>query len=1342
MFQQLSLSFYLLINIIKNLALFLITLLFFSQISFADSVIELNNQSQSIPLDKYISIYEDITGEKTINDVNRVEFQKNFSSNQSNKLHRGFTDSVFWIRLHMKNISTTPLETNLVNKYTTTSYFDAYLPDNSNQNYRELKSGFLLPYSVRANQNRKLLFKIKLNALQEKVVFLRYQTVTAVNLEMNLYSNNELNSIEVKESVFLGAFYGLFGLLLISNIVIFFFLKKKIHLFISSFIAGLTISYLFLDGIAQSWLGVSYPNQPMSFIVISSIIGVISLLPITRSLNSKVYSIRYVGYIHNSIIVFALLTIIIQLIFGYSKSHTLYFIGGLLTPLFMFSISIYSWIKKNQVVKMYIIGLMFLFLGYFIKALINYDILSSHYLFNFSPRIGMLIFSLLMTLSLIEFVQWLQSKEKNTLSSLSKSETQKVTSEEKFTKIFYHLPVPMQIIDYKTNTRVAINNSYADLIGYSIDEIMGTEIFSTTLVSDPDYVKQKLQELVSKGELFNLPVNLTHKSGKQIYTLASAVTLQLKNETLAAVSFNDITELKSREAALQEIAMGVSAIQNGNFFDNLIIQLANVFEANYAFIGLINPNKPTQIDTHSFCKDGKIIKNISYEIKNTPCEFVLGQEICSYPKEVTAAFPYDEMLIDMRIESYTGIALNDSNGDVIGVMVVMKQLPMPINDNNKQILKIFASRAASEFDIYLSELKLKKTQKKLELHFQQTPLAVIEWNIKFEVSFWNPAAEDIFGYTAEEAIGKTAKELIIPPALSTEVDQIWQSLLNQKNGNLHTNENITKQGKLIYCEWHNTPLVTEQGEVIGVASFASDITSKHNAELELIIQEQQQRAILSSMIDGLITIDSDGLILNCNQSAQRITGYSEAELIGLNIISLTPKSVTNQFSSNKDFTNYLFKTHNTSVEGPEVIGVRKDQTEFPMRISIVKQNESETNSLIYIGTFQDLTRIKRQEEQLRRSQKMDALGKLTGGIAHDFNNLLGVIIGYSDLLDKTIESDTKQARYSAQIHRAAERGAKLTKKLLGFSRTKRAETTVLNINQILMAQSHLLEKTLTSRIKLQYELEDELWKTNIDAGDFEDAILNLCINAMHAIEGSGQITIHTTNKLISASDAKIMQIDVGEYVLVQVTDSGCGIEQNVIERIFDPFFTTKGDDGTGLGLSQVYGFVKNSNGALKVYSERGHGTQMNMYFKNYEESENSTEIQSSGELLNLTGSETILVLDDEEAIRAMSEEILLQNGYKVYTAESAEQALQLLKAISFDLVLSDVIMPKMDGYQFAKIVQKEFPQVKIQLASGFTDDRQNNIKHELYFTQLLQKPYSAETLLITIRKLLDSEKAS
>lgn len=390
----------------------------------------------------------------------------------------------------------------------------------------------------------------------------------------------------------------------------------------------------------------------------------------------------------------------------------------------------------------------------------------------------------------------------------------------------------------------------------------------------------------------------------------------------------------------------------------------------------------------------------------------------------------------------------------------------------------------------------------------------------------------------------------------------------------------------------------------------------------------------------------------------------------------------------------------------------------------------------------DVTERHKTEETLRRSQKMDAIGKLTGGIAHDFNNMLGIMLGFSELLRANInEKDLKLVQYCDQILKAGGQQARmLTSKLLEFSRKAPSAQDITHINQLVNDMKHMLEKTLTARIVLNFELETELWPVCLDSARLEDAILNLSINAMHAMPDGGTLTINTRNMHLTEADLRNLELTPGDYVFLTISDTGTGIPHEIQQQIFDPFFTTKDDEGTDLGLSQVYGFVQQMGGQIQVYSEPGQGSSFVLCFPKSDKIEmpELKNIDKTSQQV-LAGQETVLIVDDEPGLLILTEDILTLNGYKTICAESAEQALEILKSEHVDLLLSDVIMPGMDGYQLASLVQDRYPMIKIQMVSGYSEKQhESNVSGDTLHTMRIEKPYSAENLLMRVRELLDN----
>ena len=507
----------------------------------------------------------------------------------------------------------------------------------------------------------------------------------------------------------------------------------------------------------------------------------------------------------------------------------------------------------------------------------------------------------------------------------------------------------------------------------------------------------------------------------------------------------------------------------------------------------------------------------------------------------------------------------------------------------------------------------------------------------------------------------------------------------------------------------------------------------------LTLDEKDFKDILNGLIDGVITIDHQGIILSFNKTAETMFGYKSEEVVDENVSMLMPEPER----SAHDF--YLHKYITTDVAqiigiGRDVTALRKNGETFPMRLSVVEYPAKIEGDRWFIGSCRDITIQKQQEDQLRRSLKMEAIGKLTSGIAHDYNNKLGVILGYSDLLSEQAKDHPKFLEYIEQIRLAAEGATNLTQKLLSITRKRADSAKAIIINDILDSNQQLLAKTLTPQIKLSFILADDLWATVIDKGCMEDAILNLSINAMHAMPEGGELTMVTSNIQVGSVDAQVLNIPSGDYVKLSITDTGTGMTDDTVAHIFEPFYSTKGEKGTGLGLSQVYNFVSESKGTIRVYSESGHGTCFSIYLPRsiHEQSSNKADDLARMNEDELNGTARILIVDDERAIRDLTKDILSSHGYKVFGASSASEALTILENETIDLLLSDVIMPEMDGYELAHIIHHTHPNIKIQLCSGFAKTKGKSVTNETLAEKLLTKPFTSKQLLTRIKELLSS----
>ena len=607
----------------------------------------------------------------------------------------------------------------------------------------------------------------------------------------------------------------------------------------------------------------------------------------------------------------------------------------------------------------------------------------------------------------------------------------------------------------------------------------------------------------------------------------------------------------------------------------------------------------------------------------------------------------------------------------------------------------------------------------------------------------NPVAEKLTGWRVEEARGRPLQtvfsiinSLTLQP-IESPVKKVVDSgeILHVSN---HTTL-ISKDGKELHISDSAAPIVSN-GKITGVILVFNDMTEDYYIREKLKSNEQEQRDILEYLIDAVVTVDDLGTILTFNKSAENLFGYRPNEIIGNHVEILFSETTFHNFNY---YMKQYFDTADSrmvNLDDDQAVTVKRKNGEvFPIRLMVNELPKDNNGHRRFIGSCYDLSTEIKREEQLRRSQKMDALGKLTGGVAHDFNNSLSVILGYSELLKKELADQPKLSKYIDHIANAGQRGAKLTNKLLSFSRDTSPEAKILDINTLLLAEQDMLQKTLTVAVELSLDLEDDLWPVFIDISDLENAILNMSINAMHAMaknDHPSTLAIKTRNQSLNVIEAQSVGLQPGDYVLLGLADNGLGMSEEVKEKIFDPFFSTKGEQGTGLGLFQIYGLVSRSKGVITVHSEPGKGSNFSLYFPRYTQGKDLKPFSDKIKKLPFSNGETVLVVDDETALRELTVELLEGQGYNVLSAENGKQALQILETEPIDLMLSDIIMPVMGGAKLANIVREKYPKIKIQLASGFSDEESGEEINELLQKNLLHKPYSAEVLFNKLSTLL------
>ena len=616
--------------------------------------------------------------------------------------------------------------------------------------------------------------------------------------------------------------------------------------------------------------------------------------------------------------------------------------------------------------------------------------------------------------------------------------------------------------------------------------------------------------------------------------------------------------------------------------------------------------------------------------------------------------------------------------------------------------------------------------------------AIVTESLDGTITGWNPAAEQLFGYTADETIGKDIN-LIIPPDQVREGQSVLRRIGKGERIGRHDTMRLRKDGTLVLVSLSISPIKSASGEIIGASEIARDVTELRRTEQTLRQQVEERERIIETSLDAFIQIDQSGRILNWNSHAERIFGWPRGEAFGKNIFELIGRQ--DGQGPVKLALEAFLRSGQSQVAMPrrEVQIRRRDGTEFTAELSITALKTRD--GFVFNGFVRDLTEKIAAAERIRQSEKMEAIGQLTGGIAHAVNNILTVITGTIEILSAAVAKEPQLAAITKMIDEAAARGADLTRHLLAFARRQPLQPRETDINTLIIDTAKLLRPTLGERIEIESVFEDEACIALVDPNQLTTAILNLALNSRDAMPNGGKLIVETGSAFLDENYAAAhSDVRPGHYALIAVSDTGAGIPASILDKVFDPFFTSKGPGkGTGLGLSMVYGFVKQSAGHIKIYSEEGHGTTIKIYLP--PGTGTSLAPAGGGTAEIHAGSETILVVEDDALVKDYVLAQLHALGYRTLAAANATEALAIADAgHAFDLLFTDVIMPgAMNGRELADALQRERPNLKVLFTSGYTE---NAIIHHGRLDSgvlLLAKPYRKSDMARMIRRALDEQ---
>ncbi|HTZ27901.1 MAG TPA: PAS domain S-box protein [Streptosporangiaceae bacterium] len=641
------------------------------------------------------------------------------------------------------------------------------------------------------------------------------------------------------------------------------------------------------------------------------------------------------------------------------------------------------------------------------------------------------------------------------------------------------------------------------------------------------------------------------------------------------------------------------------------------------------------------------------------------------------------------------------------------------------------------------------TAARLASIIQSSHDAVISKTLDQVITSWNPAAQRLYGYTAEEMIGRPVWALFPEPEREREMKML-AAVVRGERVEEHQANRLRKDGSLVAVSLTLSPISDSAGKIIGISSIARDLSEKQRAEARFV-------GLLEAAPDAMVCVDGNGQIALVNAQAERLFGYHRDELVGQPVEILVPESMRSLHPAQRAGFAADPKPRPMGA-GTELAGRRRDGSTFPAEISLSAIDTDQ--GIVVTAAVRDVTerteiqaereRLKTQaerdrlERQLQQAQRLESLGQLAGGVAHDFNNLLGVITSYVAFIAEEVRHPEHEGSGESvlsdleQVQLAAERASALTHQLLAFARREVVQPRVLSLNEVVTGVMELLSRTLGEHVRVITELSDDLDVVLADPGQIEQILVNLAVNSRDAMTGGGTLTIETSNVNVDAAyAASRADLVPGRYAALKVSDNGAGMPQEVVDRAFEPFFTTKPKgEGTGLGLATIYGIVVQAGGNVRIYSEPGLGTTITVMLPVTDharpgDDRQSAEVQGGSD-------EVLLLVEDEAALREVARRILSRNGYEVIVANNGQEAIEAASRYEghIDGLVTDVVMPGMQGKELADRIREIQPDIGILFMSGYTQGilgAQGVLESGI---NLVEKPFNEATLLQKVREAL------
>jgi PAS domain S-box-containing protein len=830
--------------------------------------------------------------------------------------------------------------------------------------------------------------------------------------------------------------------------------------------------------------------------------------------------------------------------------------------------------------------------------------------------------------------------------------------------------------------------------------------------------------------VFPMPQGLGHFE----YVLAPVRDSAGRVESVVCTVRDDTAQWRLRRA-IDAIAVPVRAATGEEYLRELVVRLSQVLALRYVVVGEFTDGEVARVRSVATADRGALVNNVDYDLAGTPCENVAGKQTCCYPSDVQRLFPRDAMLTEMGAQAYVGTPLVAPGGKPLGLLAVLHDAPITDIETTKTVLELFAVRAGAELNRRATEGALQRVQRLLLSAEQVGKAGSYEWDLKSNEVQWSPGLYALYGVEPRGAPKVTfeyAMSFVHPDDARKIENNVREVVAGQ--GRMEILYRIKRPDGTECLLWGHGELVRDAAGVPShLVGTVHDWSEQAQAAAALRESEERYRSLFENASFGIYRSTVDGRFVAVNPALVAMLGYQSAE-------ELLHANIANDIYVRPEDRRRLVEARFASVgpiEALEVDWQRKDGT--PITVRLRGSRAVGLDGLEgFTMTAEEVTVRRQLEDQLRQSQKLEGIGRLAGGIAHDFNNILTAITSYADLLLSDLSADDEHRGDVEEIHRAALRAAALTKQLLAFSRQQVLAPRVLDLDTVVTGMHSMLQRIIGEDIALVTDLKAE-GHVRADPTQMEQVLLNLVVNSRDAMQAGGRLTIATADRVI-LSDREFQQVRVtpGDYVTLSVSDTGVGMDSNTLARAFEPFFTTKPvGSGTGLGLSTVYGIIKQTGGYVFASSTLGAGTTIDVFLPTVLATAEWPLPAVEPRRVDL-GTEVVLLVEDDAGVRRIAGRTLERAGYRVLEAGTAHEALTVVQGIegSIDLLLTDVVMPGMSGRQLCEQLWLRRPDLSVLFMSGYPGDPGTRDQLLEPGAPFLAKPFTSEELLEAVRGVL------